>query len=145
MGEISPHLSSLRDPQFAYGFPQTEVDLVFFFRDGNLLSPQWCFTENPMLKPLFSGIPYSSDSGTLSQSLRFPGTSPIAPLTPRDPSLPPATHPAPSSPPTLCHHGVTIIPVPTVYPWGPLCPNSLCTASSRVTCPCRYGRCTVAR
>lgn len=144
MGGINPHCPPMETLSLPHGFPQTGFEF-FSPRMGNALSPHWCFRGIPMLKPSIPGTPLPQIWEPLSQSLRFPGTSTIAPLKPRDPNLPPITHPAPSSPLSLFHHDVPIMPVPILYPWGPLDPNSLCTASSRATCPCRYGRCTVAR
>lgn len=129
-----------------YGFPQTEVVWFFSPRMGNPLSPHWCFTGNPMLKPIFSRILFLIFGNLHPSHLNSQGPLPIAFLIPKDPSLPPAVHPAPSSPPSFLHYGMAIIKCPPLlYPWGSLYPNSLCTESSRATCPCRYGRCTVAR
>lgn len=108
MWEICPHLSSLRDPQFAYGFPQTEVDLGFFFQDGEPAVSPGCFTENPMLKPLFSGIPYSSDSGTFISVTQIPRDLTHCPSDSQRPQSTsrhsPSTIFFPNPLPSWCHH-----------------------------------------
>lgn len=141
----SIHIVLPQRPCLSFGFSKTEECLGFFSQDGE-----------PTISPLVHHRILHANASVLRDPypLRFENLRPQSPqiprdppsvalLTPRHPNLSPPTHPTSSSPPSLPYYGVSIMS--PLYLWGPVSPNSLCTASSRVTCPCRYGRCMVAR